>query len=340
MINLSHYKNALIAALILHISLALVLLIEPMTSQSSFEMSAQPQAIQAPAVQSSPSVEPIRAVSIDNQEVMKAVKQLKAEQEQKAQAQAAHQKMLAKQAEAARLARIQEQNRLAKLKQEADSIAIARKKAEEQEKKRLKELAEKQEQEKKQLEALKKEHDEMLKRQKEEAKKFAEMEKKKAEELAKLNQQKLEKLKQDKLKQEQALAASEALAKKQEADRLLKAQQDAANAQAAANAKAQQARMAGEVDRYKAMIVNAIGRQWILPEKVNQSLSSQFRIRLAPNGAVLNVTLTRSSGDTILDRSAQSAIYKASPLPVPTDAATFDLFRDITLTVRPESIRG
>lgn len=338
MIDLSRYKNALIAALILHVSLAVALLIEPSTNQTSLAMEASSQALAAPLA-AQPSVEPIRAVSIDSQEVMKAVKQLKAAQEQKVQAETNHQKMLAQQAENARLARIQEQNHLAKLKQEADTIAIARKKAEEQDKKRLKELAKKQELEKKQLDTLKKQHEEMAKRQKEEAKQFAQMEKKKIEELAKLNQQKNEKL-----KQEQAKAASAALAKKQEADKLAKAQQDAANAKSDADARAQQAsqqaRMAGEVDRYKSMIVNAIGRQWILPENVNQSLSSQFRIRLAPNGAVLDVTLTRSSGDAILDRSAQSAIYKASPLPVPGDAATFDLFRDITLTVRPESVRG
>ena len=100
------------------------------------------------------------------------------------------------------------------------------------------------------------------------------------------------------------------------------------------------ARVAGEVDKYKALIIGAISRQWILPENANSSQSSQFRIRLAPNGAVLEVSLTRSSGDAILDRSAQSAIYKASPLPVPSDPTTFNLFRDISLTVRPENARG
>lgn len=94
------------------------------------------------------------------------------------------------------------------------------------------------------------------------------------------------------------------------------------------------------MDKYKALIVNAIGRNWILPENVDSTLSSQFRIRLAPDGMVLEVSLTRSSGDPLLDRSAQTAIYKASPLPVPTDPDTFNLFRDISLTVRPEQVRG
>ena len=100
------------------------------------------------------------------------------------------------------------------------------------------------------------------------------------------------------------------------------------------------AQMSGEVNKYKALIIQAISQHWILPEHVDRQLFSQFRIQLAPNGQVLSVGLIRSSGDPVLDRSAQAAIYKASPLPVPTDSEMFNLFRDISLTVRPESTRG
>ena len=147
-----------------------------------------------------------------------------------------------------------------------------------------------------------------------------------------------------KLKIEQAHAekirAEKASAAQAKADMENKKQAEATAAQQARQNAEQQARIAGEVDKYKALIVNAIGRNWILPERADSSLSSQFRIRLAPDGMVLNVTLTRSSGDPLLDRSAQTAIYKASPLPVPTDSETFNLFRDISLTVRPEQVRG
>ena len=158
----------------------------------------------------------------------------------------------------------------------------------------------------------------MQKQQAQAAQKFAELQNKKAEVLARETQLR-------------ALKAKEALEQKQ--------QQAAASQQAALTAE-NNARMAGEVDKYKALIIDSISRQWILPENANGNLSSQFRIRLAPNGAVLDVSLTRSSGDAILDRSAQSAIYKASPLPVPSDPSTFNIFRDISLTVRPENARG
>ena len=52
------------------------------------------------------------------------------------------------------------------------------------------------------------------------------------------------------------------------------------------------------------------------------------------------MSLIRSSGDPILDRSAQLAIYKASPLPVPHDLVAFNIFKDINLTVRPVNARG
>jgi colicin import membrane protein len=167
-----------------------------------------------------------------------------------------------------------------------------------------------------------------------EAKKLAELNKKKAEDKAKA----------DKLKAEQAHAekvrAEKAAAEQAKVDMERKKQADAAAAQQARQNAENQARIAGEVDKYKALIVNAIGRNWILPENVDSNLSCQFRIRLAPDGMVLAVTLTRGSGDPLLDRSAQTAIYKASPLPVPADAETFNMFRDISLTVRPEQVRG
>ena len=97
-------------------------------------------------------------------------------------------------------------------------------------------------------------------------------------------------------------------------------------------------RQAREIDRYKAQILQVIARKWILPENLNDTLSCQLRIRLAANGAVLSVQLERSSGDAILDRSARSAVFKASPLPMPKDLEISKTFREICLTVRPESV--
>ncbi|MFA5959178.1 MAG: cell envelope integrity protein TolA [Tatlockia sp.] len=316
MIAETSYRKAFFAALFFHVALAIALLIDTTSHQRPV---MTPEARNTPS-QGEPSDKPqqeiVKAETVDNQEVMKTVARLKQERANQQKAEQARQQNLAKQAERARQARVQEQQRLTQLKQETEKLAIARKKQIEEEQRHLKQLTEQKVAEAKALEELKSKQQQLVKKQQEESQKLAVLKQKQAVEA-------------QKDAEEKNLRAKAELAEK--------ARQAAAQ-MAAENARS--ARIAGEVNKYKAMIVNAIGRQWILPENVDNRLSSQFRIRLAPDGAVLEVSLMRSSGDAILDRSAQTAIYKASPLPVPHDPATFDLFRDISLTVRPENIRG
>ncbi|KTC93716.1 cell envelope integrity protein TolA [Legionella drozanskii] len=326
------YRKAFIAAVFFHLFLALALLVDTTTNQRPvMTPEAKNEPSQALPIDhaAKPKEEIVKAVSVDNKEVMETVQRLKQERANQLKAEQSRQQALAKQAEMARKARVQEQQRLAKLKEEADKLAIARKKQIEEEKRRLKELAEQKVQEAKRLEELKAKQ-QQLKKQQEEAEKLAVLKQKQAEEKLKADKLKEEKVKEELARADKAKAEAEVEKKRQAA---------ALQQQAVADA-AKKAQLAGEVDKYKAMIVNAISRQWILPENVDSRLSSQFRIRLAPDGAVLEVSLMRSSGDAVLDRSAQTAIFKASPLPVPSDPDTFNLFRDISLTVRPENVRG
>ncbi|MFY7697964.1 MAG: cell envelope integrity protein TolA [Legionella sp.] len=312
------YHIALVVACFLHLSIALVLLIEPSTSSVAQPIAKSDTSMVQPTIAPSAEVEPIKAVSVDSQEVMDVVNRIKEQRLLEKQAEEKRQLALKREAQQAQQRRIAEQQRLEKLKAEAAKLALARKKALAEEQRRLQELAKEKEKQEKQLADIKKQQEKAKIEQKkqEQANKLAEQKRKKAEELAKVAKANEEKSKaDDQLKRNAAIQQAKADADK--------------NAQ-----------MAGIVDKYKSLIISAIGRQWILPENVDSNMSSQFRIRLAPNGAVLEVTLTRSSGDPILDRSAQSAIYKASPLPVPTDADAFNVFRDISLTVRPQSVRG
>jgi colicin import membrane protein len=43
----------------------------------------------------------------------------------------------------------------------------------------------------------------------------------------------------------------------------------------------------------------------------------------------------RSSGDPVFDRSVETAVYKAAPLPLPPDASLFNHFRDLRLIFKP-----
>ncbi len=95
--------------------------------------------------------------------------------------------------------------------------------------------------------------------------------------------------------------------------------------------------MAGVIDQYKALILNKIGQYWLVPASADKNAQCIFAIHLAPTGAVLDVSLEKSSGDPALDNSARVAIVKASPLPVPKDPAAFDNFRELRLTVSPKN---
>lgn len=94
----------------------------------------------------------------------------------------------------------------------------------------------------------------------------------------------------------------------------------------------------GVIDKYKALIIQSISEQWRVPAGVSKQAVSELTIRLAPGGMVLDVKVSRSSGNPALDRSARSAVMKSSPLPVPKDAKEFEAFREFVLKVKPEYV--
>lgn len=100
-----------------------------------------------------------------------------------------------------------------------------------------------------------------------------------------------------------------------------------------------QARYAqGEVNKYKALILQSISEHWVVPTQANRKLTCELMIRVAPGGTVLDVQVTKSSGDVSLDRSAKAAVLKSSPLPVPKEGSAFEPFRQFALKVKPENV--
>jgi colicin import membrane protein len=320
----ARYRLALIIAILIHFSIGFLLMFEPNSARPVIlEETKNEVGENTPQDQDlAKKPEIVHAVSVDAAAVNETIERLKNAKAQAQKQEQAHQAALKQELALAKQARVAEQQRLAAMKIEEEKIAIARKKAIEEEKKHLKHLAEQKAKEIKELEALKAKQT-IVKKQKEMELKQEREKKKEIEKQLALNKQ------QD----QQQKNEDEAKHTRETQDKARAAEQAAIDA-------ARRAKLAGVVDKYKAMILNAISQQWILPEQVAPGLSSQFRIRLAPNGTVLEVSLLRSSGDPILDRSAQTAIYKASPLPVPADAESFDVFREISLTVRPEQMRG
>lgn len=101
---------------------------------------------------------------------------------------------------------------------------------------------------------------------------------------------------------------------------------------------AKQKQINSELAKYTELIRQAIAQQWIIPPNAIRSAYCILTIQLMPDGTVTSVQIKQSSGDPVLDRSAVTAVNKASPLPVPSDPALFKLMQEINLRVQPDAL--
>jgi colicin import membrane protein len=129
-------------------------------------------------------------------------------------------------------------------------------------------------------------------------------------------------------------AAAEAKRKAEEAQRR-EAEQALQSQLAAEQAGLEAARVQGVVAEYIGYIQERIQRSWLRPPGSPAGLSCVVQVSLIPGGEVARVQIVRSSGDPVFDRSVESAVYKASPLPLPPDATLFKHFRDLRLIFKP-----
>jgi len=112
-------------------------------------------------------------------------------------------------------------------------------------------------------------------------------------------------------------------AEKVEAESLENVKADAA-AQAKVEAqKAKAATQRVEAEQAKLAIKQKVNRSWIRPVSTTADLKCTIRVRLLSDGTVMDAEVISSSGDEDFDRSAENAVNKASPLPVPKDKELF-----------------
>ncbi|MGA0936638.1 MAG: cell envelope integrity protein TolA [Sedimenticolaceae bacterium] len=186
--------------------------------------------------------------------------------------------------------------------------------------------------EKKKQEAAKK------KRLAEEKKKKAAAEKKR---LAEEKKQKAAAEKQRKAEEAAKKAAAEKKRQAEEAARK-KAEAEKKKAEAAARQLELEAQYQAEQDLTEKQLIMAaiqqkVDRNWLRPPGTPQNLSCEVRVRLGANGSVLLVSIIKSSGDVGFDRSVESAVSKADPLPMPTSPRLVSQFRDIRFVFKPSS---
>ena len=84
--------------------------------------------------------------------------------------------------------------------------------------------------------------------------------------------------------------------------------------------------------------VIGLGRHFVLCEKYQSALHiiSMWNYQLpvhitqVPGGVITHVTVTGCNGDESVRQSVETAAYRASPLPAPSDPALFDPNIDVT----------
>jgi colicin import membrane protein len=127
-------------------------------------------------------------------------------------------------------------------------------------------------------------------------------------------------------KEEQAKAAADAKARaSSEAD--LKQRLAAEEEEGAAVARP------GVKDEYRALLVASIERNWIRPPSARAGLTCTLYVNQAAGGTVIDVKLGPCNGDDAVRESIVNAVYRASPLPAPSDPRAFE--RRLEIVFRP-----
>ncbi len=272
-----------------------------------------------------PKVNIVKAVSVDKQQVQRELEKIKAAEEQKRKAEVERQKDLERKAEEAKKKREVEEKRL----KDIEIKKTEEKKQREQEQIRLKELEAKRkiEEEKKKLAEEKRKLEEEKKRKAEEERKRLEEEKRKQEaELKKLEEQKKREEEERKRKQEEE--------KRRKAEETMR-QQELLEEQLELE-EAQNQQDMSIIAQYTQRIRGLVEREFNTAG-LPKGLSCVLYIRVIPGGDVVDVRILESSGNELFDRRAQTAVQKASPLPVPDESRLFEKMREIRFTFEPEN---
>lgn len=241
-------------------------------------------------------VETVQATVVDETRVRAEQEKLKEAERKKQEEEQQRLRKLGQEAEQAKQARAQEQQRLAELETQRKAEA-----------ERLEGLRQQQAEQKRQAEQQRLVEE---KAKKDEQKRLADIEAKR-------------KIEEEKKSQEQQARREQQLKKQIEAE------------DRAAADKAREAAAQSIIAQYTSLIEQKVRRNWLRPASAKEGMSCTVRVRLIPGGEVSDVRVVKGSGDELFDRSVVTAVYKASPLPLPPDASLFDYFRELEFVFKP-----
>ena len=158
------------------------------------------------------------------------------------------------------------------------------------------------------------------------------------ERLKKIEAQKKEQEQKQELEKKQALEKQKEIEKQKELAAQKQKEQEAkarrdAEARHAAQQVAARNQIAGEIAKYKAMILAKIRSRIVMPPDLPGNPVVEFKVTLLPGGDILDVKLSKSSGYSAFDNAVERAIFLSKPLPLPPDPALFNEFRNLNITV-------
>lgn len=284
----------------------------------SFSHKSERRAVPPPQV-----AEVVEAVAVDDARVQAELKRLQ-EQEKQRKAQLTAEK---RRAEKAKQARQAEERRLKELKKKR---AEEKRQQQDAEKKRKAETARQKEKlkaEQQRLEKIKQEQQALEKKQAEEQARLAEVEKQRKIEAEK---QRLAEEEARRKAEEEARRKAEEEHKRQQAEQALKQRmaEEQSRLQAERNRQLTSMRL-----QYQDLVADKVRRNWLRPAGSMSDFSCTVLVQQLPGGDVVGVQLLESCGNSALDRSVESAVRKASPLPKPPDPELFD--REIEFNFEP-----
>jgi colicin import membrane protein len=137
------------------------------------------------------------------------------------------------------------------------------------------------------------------------------------------------------VEQQRELVEAERLRQEEEIERQRQAEEVAVIAAEAARTEFELVQSA------TALIQQALQQVWNRPPSARNGMRAILRIRMLPTGELLEALITQSSGDSAFDRSAENAVYSASPFAelqnLPINVFNTN-FRTLSLIFEPEDL--
>jgi colicin import membrane protein len=105
-------------------------------------------------------------------------------------------------------------------------------------------------------------------------------------------------------------------------------------AQLAAEERVNAARGSRAEAEWLALIRDKVTRNWIRPPSARAGVDCAVHVTQVPGGVVTGVQIGSCNGDEAVRASIEAAVYRASPLPQPSDADLFD--RNLRFDFHPD----